>query len=83
MANNKHLSLSDRITIESMLEKHHTFKEIRFFPGQRSYNHLQGDPIPLCYFTDRWQVHTIQQLSAAVLLFQKTSLSPLSFFPQI
>lgn len=31
MANNKHLSLSDRITIESMLEKHHTFKEIGSF----------------------------------------------------
>ena len=31
MANNKHLSLSDRITIESMLEKHHSFKEIGSF----------------------------------------------------
>ena len=37
MANNKHLSLSDRITIESMLEKHHTFKEIGSF--------LDKDPV--------------------------------------
>ncbi|MFR0847629.1 MAG: helix-turn-helix domain-containing protein [Eubacterium sp.] len=82
MANNKHLSLSDRITIESMLEKHHTFKEIGSFLDKdpttiskeiRSALLLYG-PVAGTYSTI-----TVSYGSPV----PKTSLSPLSFFPQI